>query len=87
MEVATHCPYCALQCGITLEPGTTPVGLKGRNFETNGGALCRKGYSAAQLLDHPERLHSPLERGADGVLRAGADAGHADGGQQLADAL
>ncbi|MFY9678514.1 molybdopterin oxidoreductase family protein [Glutamicibacter protophormiae] len=69
MGVATHCPYCALQCGITLEPGTTPVGLKGRNFETNGGALCRKGYSAAQLLDHPERLHSPLERGADGVLR------------------
>ncbi|ALQ29646.1 nitrite reductase [Arthrobacter sp. YC-RL1] len=68
MGVATHCPYCALQCGITLEPGTTPVGLKGRNFETNAGALCRKGYSAAQLLDHPERLNSPLERGADGVL-------------------
>ena len=69
MAVATHCPYCALQCGITLDAGSTPVGLSGRNFETNGGALCRKGYSAAQLLDHPERLHSPLERGADGVLR------------------
>ncbi|MFK3836934.1 molybdopterin oxidoreductase family protein [Microbacterium sp. NPDC087868] len=67
----THCPYCALQCGITLEPnqqdhGTEPVSLKGRDFETNGGALCRKGYSAATLLDHPERLQSPLLRQPDG---------------------
>ncbi|MFJ2618601.1 molybdopterin oxidoreductase family protein [Glutamicibacter sp. NPDC087344] len=68
MAVATHCPYCALQCGITLEHRNDRVDLSGRNFETNGGALCRKGYSAAQLLDHPQRLHSPLERGTDGVL-------------------
>ncbi|MEG2926379.1 MAG: molybdopterin-dependent oxidoreductase, partial [Glutamicibacter sp.] len=67
----THCPYCALQCGITLESnqqdhGTEPVSLRGRDFETNGGALCRKGYSAATLLDHPERLQSPLLRQPDG---------------------
>ncbi|MGO3759719.1 MAG: molybdopterin oxidoreductase family protein [Glutamicibacter arilaitensis] len=69
----THCPYCALQCGITLEPNqpehsTEPVSLKGRDFETNGGALCRKGYSAAKLLDHPERLQTPLLRQPDGSL-------------------
>src|SRR5699024_8400492 len=68
---ATHCPYCALQCGITLEPNLQenspePVSLTGRDFETNGGALCRKGYSAAKLLDHPERLQAPLLRQADG---------------------
>ncbi len=68
MAVATHCPYCALQCGITLESNNDRIELSGRNFETNGGALCRKGYSAAQLLSHPERLLSPLERGADGKL-------------------
>ncbi|MGH3652433.1 molybdopterin oxidoreductase family protein [Glutamicibacter sp.] len=67
----THCPYCALQCGITLEPNpqadsSEPVSLKGRDFETNGGALCRKGYSAATLLAHPERLQAPLLRQADG---------------------
>ncbi|MGP9649794.1 molybdopterin oxidoreductase family protein [Glutamicibacter sp. AOP38-B1-38] len=67
----THCPYCALQCGITLEPAATaqaaePVALKGRNFETNGGALCRKGYSAARLLGHPDRVTEPLLRQSDG---------------------
>ncbi|RAX47384.1 nitrite reductase [Arthrobacter sp. AQ5-05] len=67
----THCPYCALQCGISLDPGPgaearEPVLLAGRDFETNGGALCRKGYSAANLLNHPERLGSPLRRTADG---------------------
>ncbi|MFL4475428.1 molybdopterin oxidoreductase family protein [Paeniglutamicibacter sp. MACA_103] len=69
----THCPYCALQCGISLDPSPgagarEPVLLTGRDFETNGGALCRKGYSAANLLNHPERLHSPLRRTAAGNL-------------------
>jgi len=63
---ATHCPYCALQCGITLEPGRSGITLSGRDFETNGGALCRKGFSAAQLLEHPQRLASPMLRQADG---------------------
>ncbi|MDR4534273.1 molybdopterin oxidoreductase family protein [Glutamicibacter sp. PS] len=71
----THCPYCALQCGISLTPtpgpeAATPVALQGRNFETNGGALCRKGYSAAELLAHPERLSAPLARQADGSFAA-----------------
>lgn len=61
----THCPYCALQCGIRLE-ATQPVRLTGRNFETNAGALCRKGFSATRLLDHPDRLTEPLLRQADG---------------------
>ncbi|MDQ0093281.1 molybdopterin oxidoreductase family protein [Paeniglutamicibacter psychrophenolicus] len=67
----THCPYCALQCGISLDPGPgvearEPVLLAGRDFETNGGALCRKGYSAGNLLNHPERLRTPLRRAEDG---------------------
>ncbi|MBV1777894.1 molybdopterin oxidoreductase family protein [Paeniglutamicibacter sp. ABSL32-1] len=67
----THCPYCALQCGISLDPSPgaearDPVLLAGRDFETNGGALCRKGYSAGNLLNHPERLRTPLRRREDG---------------------
>jgi assimilatory nitrate reductase catalytic subunit len=67
----THCPYCALQCGITLDPSPgaearEPVLLSGQDFETNRGALCRKGYSAGNLLNHPERISTPLRRRTDG---------------------
>ena len=60
----THCPYCSLQCGITLIP--RPDGsleLTGReDFPVNRGGLCIKGATATELLDHPERLTTPLVR-------------------------
>ncbi|WP_104117249.1 molybdopterin oxidoreductase family protein [Arthrobacter sp. B1805] len=78
----THCPYCALQCAMTVTAGlaghTTPAGkggrdggvaVTGRDFPTNRGGLCRKGWSAAELLRHPDRLTAPLLRAGDGVLR------------------
>ncbi len=63
-EVATHCPYCALQCGMMLrelDDGRVEVGA--RDFPTNPGGLCQKGWTAAELLDHPERLTTPLISG------------------------
>lgn len=63
---ATHCPYCALQCGISLEGSGADTTLSGRDFETNGGALCRKGFSAASLLAHPQRVTTPMLRQTDG---------------------
>jgi assimilatory nitrate reductase catalytic subunit len=68
----THCPYCSLQCGITLTPrpdGT--LALAGReDFPVNRGGLCIKGATATELLDHPERLTTPLVRDArDAPLR------------------
>ena len=33
-----------------------------RNFPTNRGGMCRKGWTSAQLLEHPERLTTPLLR-------------------------
>ena len=59
-SAATHCPYCALQCGMTLRE--TPAGgveVLPRDFPTNRGGLCQKGWTAAELLDHPERLTTP----------------------------
>ena len=38
-------------------------------FPVNEGGLCVKGWSAAATLDHPERLTSPLVRGANGQLQ------------------
>ncbi|MEU8129069.1 molybdopterin oxidoreductase family protein [Micromonospora sp. NPDC049049] len=63
-EVATHCPYCALQCGMTLRADDTGVTVHPRQFPTNRGGLCQKGWTAAELLDHPDRLTTPLVRDA-----------------------
>ncbi|TYL50643.1 molybdopterin oxidoreductase family protein [Agromyces mariniharenae] len=71
----SHCPYCALQCAMTLTPtdaaadaATPPVTVAGRDFPTNRGGLCKKGWTSAELLRAPARLGAPLLRGADGAL-------------------
>ena len=81
----THCPYCALQCAMTLTPTapaatapaipTTaadrtalPVTVAGRDFPTNRGGLCKKGWTSAELLADAGRLTTPLVRGDDGEL-------------------
>ena len=70
----THCPYCAFQCGMTLVPddadGETRLTVTSRNYPTNKGGLCRKGWTAAELLTSPDRLTTPLMRDRkDGPLR------------------
>src|SRR4051794_14439829 len=66
-EVATHCPYCALQCGMTLRSAADGVvEVSPRDFPTNRGGLCQKGWTSAELLDHPERLTTPLVRDRKG---------------------
>jgi assimilatory nitrate reductase catalytic subunit len=62
--VDTHCPYCALQCGMSLN-GTE---VAPRQFPTSAGGLCQKGWTAGVLLGSPARLTSPLIR-VDGELR------------------
>jgi assimilatory nitrate reductase catalytic subunit len=63
MSVATHCPYCALQCGMVLRTDDRgAVEVLPRDFPTNRGGLCQKGWTAAALLDHPARLTTPLMR-------------------------
>ena len=58
----THCPYCALQCGIRLTPEKASVRLEPTDFTVNKGGLCAKGWTAAELLDHRDRLLTPLVR-------------------------
>nr|WP_269809751.1 molybdopterin oxidoreductase family protein [Kineosporia rhizophila] len=63
----THCPYCSLQCGIELTAGDRPVTLQPQpDFPVNRGGLCSKGWTAAELLDHPDRLLHPLVREREG---------------------
>ncbi|WP_411126124.1 molybdopterin oxidoreductase family protein [Streptomyces sp. x-19] len=72
--VETHCPYCALQCGMGLQPADGPDGpavevVPRPAFPVNRGALCGKGRTAAELLAPGARLTVPLVRDpATGVL-------------------
>ncbi|ARQ70925.1 molybdopterin oxidoreductase family protein [Streptomyces marincola] len=62
----THCPYCALQCGMALRPApAAPGGLdvvERTAFEVNRGALCGKGRTAPHVLAAGTRLTGPLVR-------------------------
>ena len=60
--VLTHCPYCALQCGMTLTAGPISLEVGARDFPTNRGGLCQKGWTSAALLDPAIRLTTPLMR-------------------------
>src|SRR5438093_8163271 len=67
--VATHCPYCALQCGLQVAPGAGGVKILGNpKFPVSEGGLCVQGWSAAATLDHPDRPRTPLIRDATGHL-------------------
>ncbi|MEW9529637.1 molybdopterin oxidoreductase family protein [Microbispora sp. NPDC049125] len=57
---ATHCPYCALQCGMYVAGGEISPR---EDIPANAGGLCQKGWTAAELLASPERLTTPLLHG------------------------
>jgi assimilatory nitrate reductase catalytic subunit len=63
--VKTHCPYCALQCGMAIGGQGTEITITPRtDIPANAaGALCQKGWTAAELLTNGERLTSPLLHG------------------------
>lgn len=60
----THCPYCALQCGMGLAsgPGGGVEVVERPGFPVNGGALCGKGRTAPAVLSSRVRLTEPLVR-------------------------
>ena len=63
----THCPYCSLQCGMTLTrrgPALEVSERSQRNVHSpvNEGSLCRKGWTSTGLRGSRERLTTPLVR-------------------------
>lgn len=75
IETHTHCPYCALQCAMTLTPraldaasGEPSLTVTGRSFPTNRGGLCKKGWTSSTLLDSDDRIRTPLVRDENGEL-------------------
>ncbi|KAA9155136.1 molybdopterin-dependent oxidoreductase [Amycolatopsis acidicola] len=69
LGTATHCPYCALQCAMTVTGHT----VEPREFPTNGGGLCQKGWTSGSLLGSPARLTTPLIRVDDELVPASWD--------------
>ncbi len=67
--IATHCPYCAFQCGMYLTGSHEQATVSGNEaFPVNKGGLCIKGWNAAATLTHSDRLLTPLARDAHGAL-------------------
>ncbi len=67
----THCPYCALQCAMSVSAGPSaggPAEVAPRDFPTNRGGLCQKGWTSAEVLRAGDRLTHPWVRRADGLL-------------------
>ncbi|MEU7698155.1 molybdopterin oxidoreductase family protein [Streptomyces sp. NPDC015492] len=64
--VPTHCPYCALQCGMSLRATGVPERpaevVDRTDFPVNRGALCGKGRTAPAVLSSRVRLTGPLVR-------------------------
>ncbi|MFF5205475.1 molybdopterin oxidoreductase family protein [Streptosporangium sp. NPDC000396] len=60
---ATHCPYCALQCGMNVAVGETVTIVPREDIPANAGGLCQKGWTAGELLASGERLTTPLLHG------------------------
>src|SRR5438552_14394281 len=67
--VPTHCPYCAVQCGMNLlVENNHVVGFEPRyDFPVNEGRLCPKGVTAYLQIHHPDRLLHPLINGKDAI--------------------
>lgn len=61
---ATHCPYCALQCGMNVAVDETVTITPRHDVPANAGGLCQKGWTAGELLTG-ERLTTPLLHGEE----------------------
>ncbi|MGA5564376.1 molybdopterin-dependent oxidoreductase [Streptomyces platensis] len=68
-QVRTACSYCGVGCGIVLDVATDPEGRRtvrravgDKAHPANGGRLCTKGATSAELLAAPGRLSAALVR-------------------------
>ncbi|MCG5053352.1 MAG: molybdopterin oxidoreductase family protein [Myxococcales bacterium] len=69
-EVRTHCPYCALQCGLTARGSSDNLQVApDEAFPVNRGQMCIKGFSSPELLRREDRLLHPLRRTKAGFSR------------------
>jgi NADH-quinone oxidoreductase subunit G len=69
-HAGTICTHCADGCKVTLGVRNNQI-IRGNNRDRSGinaEFLCIKGRYAADFTSHPERLLSPMLKGADGAF-------------------
>ena len=74
-QIPSLCPYCAVGCGLYLvvDKGKA-IGIEYMTgHPASEGALCPKGNSVLEILDHIERLKYPMKKVGDGFVRISWD--------------
>ena len=61
-SVSTVCIYCGAGCGLNVQviDGHVTGVLPARSHPVSRGQLCAKGWRAADFVEHPDRLKTPL---------------------------
>jgi anaerobic selenocysteine-containing dehydrogenase len=69
-QASRTCPLCEATCGVTLTlDDDTPIAVRGDDHDGfSRGYLCPKAAALPALHADPDRLRTPLVRGADGEL-------------------
>lgn len=64
------CPLCEATCGLelTIEEGKVTKVRGDKDDVLSHGFICPKGANIGVLHDDPDRLRTPMMRGADGEL-------------------
>lgn len=73
--IPSLCPYCAVGCGLYLvvDKGKA-IGIEYMtDHPASEGALCPKGNSVLEIIDHEERLKYPMKKVGDGFVRISWD--------------
>jgi anaerobic selenocysteine-containing dehydrogenase len=68
-RVFRTCPLCEATCGLELTVNGGVSRVRGDADDVfSRGFICPKGASIAELQDDPDRLRTPMVRGADGTF-------------------
>ncbi len=64
------CPYCGCGCSFYLvtKNGKATGVVPSNNHPVSRGSLCVKGWNSAEIINHPDRLDTPMVRD-HGIIR------------------
>src|SRR3954464_9668721 len=84
-KVHTNCRICAQRCGLTVTVEDNRAVHIGPDKENplSWRDFCVKGRTAAELVEHPRRITSPMRRVGDRYEEASYDEAFADIAERL----